>query len=499
MGRPKATDNKRPKPWRRLQELASHIASNVSAHSSRVEEINKELSSAQGDETAAVVSAVAKLIEANQQMQQQLDTAEEKLQEQAKLVETTVAEARTDALTQLANRRAFDDELARHCDQFRRDGTAFTVVLADIDHFKRFNDEHGHQVGDEVLRGVAKVLRDAARKVDVVARYGGEEFVFILPGTTAKDSQPVLRRLRKAVEAANFPCGTKDLRVTMSFGAAQLLVGQSAEGVVSRADAAMYASKAAGRNCAHWYDGKEFRAVGDLEEPATQAAKPAPAETSTAPFPSMDDKTVAPPESRRERRELSNRSDFSISTGRRLAEWRRGGSRPAILLVRIDNYTDILVQQGREVAMIVLRATAQFLGAAIREMDMVAQYDESTFSLLLPGARQTTCCAVAERIRQAIARCELPAPTGVTKFTVSVSGVVTIRSDETQMLLWRAEEALDAATKAGGNCCCFYNGQRRNRQRRRPARALPTRVAKICPTRAKNIRSTHGGRAKAIQ
>ena len=142
----------------RLQELASHIASHVGEHSSRVEEINKELSSAQGDETAAVVSAVAKLIEANQQMQQQLDTAEVKLQEQAKLVETTSAEARTDALTQLANRRAFDDELERHCDQFRREGTAFTVVLADIDHFKQFNDQHGHQVGDEVLRGVAKVF-----------------------------------------------------------------------------------------------------------------------------------------------------------------------------------------------------------------------------------------------------------------------------------------------------------------------------------------------------
>ena len=94
--------------------------------------------------------------------------------------------------------------------------------------------------------------------------------------------------------------------------------------------------------------------------PATATAKTETAETSIAPFPNIDDKAVTH-DLRRERRELSNRSDFSISTGRRLAEWRRGGSRPAVLLVRIDNYTDILVQQGREVAMIVLRATAQFL------------------------------------------------------------------------------------------------------------------------------------------
>ncbi len=216
----------------RLQELAKHIAGHVGAHSSRVEEINQELISAGGKETETVVSAVAKLIGANQQMQQQLASAEQRLEEQARLAETHAAEARTDALTGLANRRALDDELARRCAEFRRRGRAFSVVMVDIDHFKRFNDAHGHQAGDEVLQGVAKVLRSTAREMDTVARYGGEEFLLILPETPAHDVQEVVRRLCKAVESAKFRSGAGELQVTISLGAAAATAGEDAAGLV---------------------------------------------------------------------------------------------------------------------------------------------------------------------------------------------------------------------------------------------------------------------------
>ena len=234
----------------RLQELATHIAGHVGAHSSRVEKINQELISAGGQETETVVSAVAKLIDANQQMQQQLDTAEQRLEEQARLVETHAAEARTDALTGLANRRALDDELARRFAEFGRRGKTFSVVMADIDHFKRFNDARGHQAGDELLRGVAKVVRRTAREMDTVARYGGEEFVLILPGAPADDVQAVMRRLCKTVESARFRCGSGELQVTVSLGAAEAMAGEDAAGLLGRADAALYASKAAGRTAA---------------------------------------------------------------------------------------------------------------------------------------------------------------------------------------------------------------------------------------------------------
>jgi diguanylate cyclase len=431
----------------RLQELAAGIATHVGAHSSRVEQINQELIAGEGGAAENVIATVAKLISANKQMQEQLDSAEVKLQEQTRLVETTAAEARTDALTGLANRRAFDDELLRCAAEFNRLGKTYTVVLGDIDHFKRFNDTHGHQVGDEVLRSVAIALRGAARETDMVARYGGEEFVVIMQETRLAEAQATLRRLREAVESARFLCGGNELQVTCSFGAAQLLSGENAPEAVRRADAALYAAKAAGRNCCHWHDGTTILAVANAEKPAVVEA------TAAASKPAEEAKPSGA------RKGPCDRSEFSIALGRRLAEWRRGGAPPAVVLVRIDEYPGVLLRHGQQAAQMVLRATAQFLGAAVRDMDMVAQYDETTFAMLLPGAGMASVIRVAERVRQAIARCELPIPTGRLSFTVSVAGVVTITRDETQMLLWRVEEALDSATKAGGNCCYFHNGQ----------------------------------------
>ena len=142
----------------RLKDLASHMAANVGQHSSRVEEINQELTVGEAQEPEGVISAVARLIEANQSMQSQLSSVEDKLHEQARLVEMKAAEARTDALTGLANRRAFDDKVAACFDEFQRSRRPFSLILGDIDHFKKFNDAHGHQTGDEVLRGTARVL-----------------------------------------------------------------------------------------------------------------------------------------------------------------------------------------------------------------------------------------------------------------------------------------------------------------------------------------------------
>jgi diguanylate cyclase len=477
----------------RLQQLAMRMAENVGEHSSRVEEINQELSSTDAHEPEAVVAAVAKLIQANQQMQHQLSTAEEKFQEQARLVETHAAAARTDALTGLANRRALDDDLSHRFAESRRTGRPLSVIIGDIDHFKQFNDAHGHQTGDEVLRGVARVLRRTVRDMDLVARYGGEEFAVILPETLVGDAVKSLERMRQAIEVARFRVSQVELRVTMSFGVAQLIDGEEAAALVRRADAALYASKDAGRNCGHWHDGQQIHAVAPSEpaakppqpqkppaaEPAThQSGKPA-AQSAPAPaaerlsaktkpeaaHPANPATTESPPGeaangAHRDRpKPMVNRSEFCLHVGRRLAEWRRGGAAPAVLLVRVDDYPNIVARHGRPAATVVLRATAQFLGAAVREMDVASEYEEATFAMLLPGAPLASMIGVAERLRQAIARCSLPMPTGPIHFTVSVAGAATVKSDESQTLLWRTEEALDAATKAGGNASFFHNGQ----------------------------------------
>ena len=430
----------------RLQELAKHIAGHVGAHSSRVEEINQELISAGGKETETVVSAVAKLIGANQQMQQQLASAEQRLEEQARLAETHAAEARTDALTGLANRRALDDELARRCAEFRRRGRAFSVVMVDIDHFKRFNDAHGHQAGDEVLQGVAKVLRSTAREMDTVARYGGEEFLLILPETPAHDVQEVVRRLCKAVESAKFRSGAGELQVTISLGAAAATAGEDAAGLVG---ARMRRSMPPRRRGATAAIGTTARRI--IRSPIARSRRSKSRRRRKSP-------------SRLQHRQRPRNSATAASLPPRWpAAWPSGA---AAAPCRLWPWCGLTI--GR--AFSPVRGSRRpwrpgtprpsFCRRAVREMDVVAKYADTSFALLLPGASVTDLLHIADRIRQTVAGSELAGPAGPFTFTVSVAAATPMKSDETQVFLWRAEEALDTAQKAGGNCCYFHNGQR---------------------------------------
>lgn len=154
-------------------------------------------------------------------------------------VEALRRAAALDGLTGVANRRTLDEELARLARS--EDTTPVTVALLDVDHFKAVNDRHGHQVGDEVLRCVARAAASAVRGSDLVARYGGEEFAVLLPATTPAEALQLVERLRGAVSAATRP------RVTCSAG---LAGGPPAEALrlLAAADRALYAAKAEGRD-----------------------------------------------------------------------------------------------------------------------------------------------------------------------------------------------------------------------------------------------------------
>ena len=159
--------------------------------------------------------------------------------------------ATTDPLTLLLNRRALVDRLAAEMDRARRYGTVVTLLMVDIDHFKRINDTYGHLVGDDVLREVATLLQGAVRTVDVVARYGGEEFIIVLPETHEEGAIAFAERLRERIEGQEFGRGGRaGLRLTTSIGVATFpspLV-ESTEDLFGRADAALYRAKADGRN-----------------------------------------------------------------------------------------------------------------------------------------------------------------------------------------------------------------------------------------------------------
>ncbi|MBK6472545.1 MAG: diguanylate cyclase [Betaproteobacteria bacterium] len=158
-----------------------------------------------------------------------------------------------DGLTGVRNRRGFDEQLTAEWGRAARDGSALSVILLDVDFFKRYNDHYGHQAGDACLRAVAGFLRQAVKRPgDLVARYGGEEFVCLLPGTPLEDALTFARQLGAGVEALALAHAQSTVSpvVTVSLGVCATSGKQpgSAEALLRAADAQLYAAKAAGRN-----------------------------------------------------------------------------------------------------------------------------------------------------------------------------------------------------------------------------------------------------------
>ncbi len=151
----------------------------------------------------------------------------------------------TDPLTGLPNRLALDRVLEDEAARGQRHGRTFSVIIGDIDHFKRINDIHGHAVGDTALREAAATLAASVRGTDTAGRFGGEEFLVVCPETDAAGAEILAENLRAGVEERIYAKGE---RLTMSFGVAESRPGESPSRLVARADAALYRAKALGRN-----------------------------------------------------------------------------------------------------------------------------------------------------------------------------------------------------------------------------------------------------------
>jgi two-component system cell cycle response regulator len=167
----------------------------------------------------------------------------------ATLIRETQRIAATDPLTELMNRRAFVQAMDRERSRASRHGFPLSLLVLDVDHFKEVNDTYGHDAGDVVLRGLARVLTEFARKSDWVVRWGGEEFVLALPQTSEAGARIVAERVRGKVANTDhrLPNG-KLIRVTISVGLASVTARWELDAVVARADKALYAAKAGGRN-----------------------------------------------------------------------------------------------------------------------------------------------------------------------------------------------------------------------------------------------------------
>jgi diguanylate cyclase (GGDEF)-like protein len=174
-------------------------------------------------------------------------------------------QASRDELTGAYNRRHLLEIMTHERERAERHGHPFSVCILDIDHFKRFNDEHGHQVGDEVLKGFAQRMRSQARALDwvgrqdpdhVFGRFGGEEFLLVLPQTGAAGALRCVERLRSAVDETAFATSAGAMRIAFSAGVAEYRRGETLTQMLARADAALYRAKADGRNRSELADGE---------------------------------------------------------------------------------------------------------------------------------------------------------------------------------------------------------------------------------------------------
>ena len=209
-------------------------------------------------DVASLEATVKTLAGATQRVQLENQSLEKRLSESSSEVarlrehlELVRREATTDGLTNLANRKAFDEELERSCQEAESSRGCLTLALIDIDHFKNFNDTWGHQTGDQVIRYVASVIGRVGATPRLAARYGGEEFAIIFPSEQRQAAAAALEEIREEIGSRVLKrrSTNEDLgNITVSAGFAERHPGESAHSLMERADAALYASKHGGRN-----------------------------------------------------------------------------------------------------------------------------------------------------------------------------------------------------------------------------------------------------------
>ncbi len=198
-----------------------------------------------------LASATTEVSKQNSSLSEKLAQSSQEMEKLRTSLRQARAEALTDALTGVANRKLFDETLRLRKDEADSEKTDLSLVLCDIDHFKSFNDTWGHQTGDQVIRFVASALAKFALPDHLVARYGGEEFAVIMPRTSLKDAGRIADQIRSAIEAKRLVRRSTNETigaVTISFGAALYAPGETAGQLITRADECLYLSKRNGRN-----------------------------------------------------------------------------------------------------------------------------------------------------------------------------------------------------------------------------------------------------------
>jgi diguanylate cyclase len=239
-----------------VMSMIGAAAGKASNYSQNLVNVSQQLGSEADD--PAVRAIVEDLVKSTKEMQQNNQTLEARLsaskQEIDQLqvhLDVVRTESLTDPLTTLANRKSFDDNFLRAIDDARANNENLSLLMTDIDHFKKFNDSFGHLTGDQVLRLVAMSVKQNIKGQDIAARYGGEEFAIVLPNTVLRSAITVADHIRRAVMSKDLmkrSTGENLGRVTISVGVAMLRPDDTPQSLIERADGCLYAAKRNGRN-----------------------------------------------------------------------------------------------------------------------------------------------------------------------------------------------------------------------------------------------------------
>lgn len=240
-----------------LQDVAQSLASSAQTFGSDVKTITSNMDRKSLTESElrgfikALAETAAQATRRNEELEGKLSSAVENIGKLRESIDEIEQDAHTDFLTKLANRRRFEKFLRDAIPAAEKDGAQFAMIVCDIDHFKKFNDAFGHQVGDQVLKFVADILKKNTKGQDLAARYGGEEFAIALPNTSVWNAQTVAENIRATIAKKRLhnKTGNQDLGViTMSFGVAEFEPGMSGDALFQEADSALYEAKRSGRN-----------------------------------------------------------------------------------------------------------------------------------------------------------------------------------------------------------------------------------------------------------
>ncbi len=267
-----------------------HFSGDLSKHIELLENLEHRLSDHQmppsGESTSsAAVALIAQVTAANHQLKQRLEAAEATLKSQARQLEQSASEARTDSLTGLLNRRAFEEERDKHWALWLRKQTPFCLLILDIDHFKSVNDRYGHAAGDLVLKQVANRLRRVMRQSDYLARIGGEEMAIILPEEDWNSILYIGRKVLKVIRETPVVYEGLEIPISASCGMMSCADAASSEKLMKGADDALYAAKEAGRDRAYVHNG----------EAAIPPERFQPRSLLNAPRPPVSEAADAPP------------------------------------------------------------------------------------------------------------------------------------------------------------------------------------------------------------